>query len=90
MKASTETGHWRVSGLGYLCCGNRVIAKTHAVPEHVSASVTLGMSDAEYIAKACNAYPKLVATLRRIAKPALGGKLQQYDAQQVLEAIGEA
>jgi hypothetical protein len=81
---------WKVSGLGYLCRGKTVIAKTNAVPAHVSQSVTLEIADAEYIAKACNAYPTLVAALRAIAKPALGGKLQQYDAQQVLKAIGES
>lgn len=80
---------WKVSGLGYLCRGKRVIARTHAVPEHVAQSVALNMDDAEYIAKACNAYPKLVAALRSIAKPALGGKQQQYTAQAILSELGE-
>jgi hypothetical protein len=64
--AGTDKGVWKVSGLGYLCCGQRVIAKTHAVPEHVAQSATLEMDDAEYIAKACNAYPKLVEALRKV------------------------
>jgi len=88
--SSLESGHWKVSGLGYLCCGQRVVARTHSVPEHVAQSVKLDMADAEYIAKACNAYPKLVEALRSIAKPALGGKQQQYAAQAILKAIGEA
>lgn len=45
-------------------------------------------NDAAYIVQACNAYPKLIAALRSIAKPALGGKQQQYAAQQVLKELG--
>jgi hypothetical protein len=36
-----------------------------------------------------NAYPRLVEALRAIAKPALGGKIQQYTAQAILCELGE-
>jgi hypothetical protein len=45
--------------------------------------------DAAYIVHAANAYPKLVKALRQIAKPALGGKAQQYAAQAILRELGE-
>lgn len=44
---------------------------------------------AKEIARRWNAYPGLIACLRTIAKPALGGKQQQYMAQQALRHLGE-
>lgn len=44
-------------------------------------------SPIEYAILAANAFPKLVAALQKIAKPALGGKEQQWTAQQVLKEI---
>ena len=44
---------------------------------------------AREMAKRWNAYPGLIAALRSIAKPALGGKAQQYTAQAVLRELGE-
>lgn len=35
------------------------------------------------------AYERLVSALRSIAKPALGGKQQQYTAQEILKELGE-
>jgi hypothetical protein len=52
--------------------------------QHISAE------DAAYIVHACNSYPKMIAVLRRIAKPTLGGKHQQYDAQALLGELGES
>lgn len=44
---------------------------------------------AKEMAKRWNAYPGLIACLRSIAKPALGGKQQQYMAQLALKHLGE-
>jgi hypothetical protein len=44
---------------------------------------------AKEMARRWNAYPGMVAVLRRIATPSLGGKLQQYQAQQALHELGE-
>lgn len=44
---------------------------------------------AKEIEKRWNAYPGLVAAMRKIAKPALGGKQQQYMAQAILRKLGE-
>lgn len=35
-------------------------------------------------------YPKMLEALRKIAKPALGGKQQQWIAQQILKELGES
>ncbi len=45
---------------------------------------------AREVAKRCNAYPGLIACLRSIAKPTLGGKQQQYMAQLALNHLGES
>lgn len=47
------------------------------------------MQDEKYRLHASNSYPKLVEALRQIAKPALGGKQQQYAAQEILRELGE-
>lgn len=88
-RSTLDRGVWKVSGLGYLCRGKTVVAKTHAVPEHMAQSVTLEIEDAEYIAKACNAYPRLVAELKRLCVeiPAqLGGKPM---TNNLLRELGE-
>ena len=79
---------WKVSGIGYLCNDKTVIARTHIVPEHLDQSVTLFVSDADYIAHAANAYPKLVEALRdamhKVAKPE-----DCRSIQDLLVGIGE-
>ena len=45
--------------------------------------------DYPYIVHAANAYPRMIAVLRQIATPALGGKAQQYAAQAILAELGE-
>lgn len=53
----------------------------------------LHICQADEVLTACdrlNAYPKLIWALREIAKPALGGKQQQYKAQAILKELGES
>jgi hypothetical protein len=45
--------------------------------------------DADEYVHRQNKYRSAVSALKRIAKPALGGKQQQYDAQAVLLELGE-
>ena len=47
------------------------------------------IQNTDYVFHAANNYPRLVQVLKAIAKPALGGKQQQYMAQAALKELGE-
>lgn len=44
-------------------------------------------ANAEFVDKAIHSYYPMLEALQKIAKPALGGKQQQYIAQEVLKQI---
>ena len=71
-----------------LICGRRVYFDSDAAQTDF-ATVSEALQDRKYLVHACNAYPRLVEALRAIAKPALGGKAQQYAAQAILRELGE-
>ena len=59
------------------------------VDESIKSIEASDPATAKEMARRWNAYPGLIAALRSIAKPALGGKQQQYTAQAVLRELGE-
>lgn len=65
---------WKVSGLGYLSDGKKVLARTESAPTQYQQRIDLCMEDAAYIAHAANAYPRLVEALRQMV-----GAMHQMD-----------
>ncbi len=45
--------------------------------------------DAAFIVQACNNHYQLIEALKKIATPALGGKQQQWIAQEALKALAK-
>jgi hypothetical protein len=83
---------WKVSGLGYISAGNKVLARTETAPARYQQRIDLPIEDALYLVRAANAYPKLVGALRAIESKSIGGKPEtpRAIASELLRDLGEA